>query len=183
MSHCEWIALVTLYKQWPWATHSLRSVKMRDMSDLLKFQANRSQKQAIRLKKFLFFTMLLSIFISLPNFMLKSESLPLLFAQWLFYKLLFYKEGDKSNCSYRSLQKSNPEKITPVVLYKRATVSKSLLSLMKKRATWKICCFAHKKTIHSKNRWANSQPWLSDWKNWIFQFLSYSIGRIQDSDP
>ena len=105
------------------------------------------------------------------------------FAQWLFYKLLFYKEGDKSNCSYRSLQKSNPEKITPVVLYKRATVSKSLLSLMKKRATWKICCFAHKKTIHSKNRWANSQPWLSDWKNWIFQFLSYSIGRIQDSDP
>ena len=125
----------------------------------------------------------LSIFTSLPNFMLKSESLPLLFAQWLFYKLLFYKEGDKSNCSYRSLQKSNPEKITPVVLYKRATVSKSLLSLMKKRATWKICCFAHKKTIHSKNRWANSQPWMSVWKNWIFQFLSYSIGRIQDSDP
>ena len=51
----------------------------------------------------------------------KSELLPSLFAQLLFFK----EQWDASSCC--SLQKSDLEWIAPVALYKRATVSESLL--------------------------------------------------------
>ena len=66
-------------------------------------------------------------------------------------------------CSQRSLKKSYCEQITPVTLYKRfAPVAHD------KRATGAIHSFsqanhsfAHKKrAVHSKNQWANWQPWV-----------------------
>ena len=79
------------------------------------------------------------VFDSFPLlFLLKSELLPSLFAH-----LLFFKERLKQ--------------FALVALYKRATMSDSLKSLM----TFSIanCSFAHKKRANRcKNQWANSQP-------------------------
>ena len=57
-----------------WESHSRRSKKKSDMSDLLMIQANRSQKRAIRSKKFLFLCFW-QFFIAFPLFMPKSKSI------------------------------------------------------------------------------------------------------------
>ena len=95
-----------------------------------------------------------------PLFMSKSESLLSLFAQLLFLKskgnnllsALFKKEQLRANRSPRSLQKSHREKFAIVAYYNRATGAIHSFSRANRS-------FAHKKRgIHTKNRWANSQP-------------------------
>ena len=64
-----------------------------------------------------------------------SDSLSLLFKNewpWVLSSL-FTKERWWENCSCSSLQKSDSEQITLVALYKRVTVSKSLLLLFTKK--------------------------------------------------
>ena len=90
-----------------WESHSRRSKKKSDMSDLLMIQANRSQKRAIRSKKFIFLCFW-QFFTAFPLFMPKSKSIP----------LLFFIE--------------RRERFALVGLDKRETVSKSLLSLLTK---------------------------------------------------
>ena len=69
-----------------------------------------------------------------------------------------------------------------VALYKRATVRESLRSLITNERPWAICSrcsFAHKKrVIRSKNRWANSQPWVMGTQ----VCLSSLTVRVRESD-
>ena len=68
----------------------------------------------------------------------KSEWLLSLFTQSLFF------------CSHCSLQKSDPEAITPVVLYKRVTMSDSLPLLMTKEWQERFPFFTSKSLFHSQ---------------------------------
>ena len=134
------------FKEGPWAILSCRSLqKSKLLLSLFKkeqcelFAHDSSEglaiKWAIRSKNSYFSY----VFDSFPLlFLLKSELLPSLFAH-----LLFFKERLKQ--------------FALVALYKRATMSDSLKSLM----TFSIanCSFAHKKRANRcKNQWANSQP-------------------------
>ena len=154
------VSHIALNKRAKWANCSCHSLKKSNVSDLFVIRVNRLQKQSDLLEKFIFFICYWQFF---PFFMPKSESLPSLFAH-----LLFFKE--------------RLEQFSPIALYKRATVSDLLRSLMKKeqrdrfakvahdkRATGAFCSFSqancsysHKKQANcSKNRWANFQPCLS----------------------
>ena len=88
---------------------------MIDVSDLLVIWANRSQKKSKSLVKIEFYICFWQFFsLSMP----KSESLPSLFAHSLFCK-------------------EQPERFALVALFKRATMSNSLRSLMtKERREW-----------------------------------------------
>ena len=139
-----------------WANHSRCSLKKSSVSDSLVIQANRSQKTNDSLKKFVFFVCLRQVFLFL---MPKSESLTLLFAHSLLFRLEWF---------------------APVALYKRATwainLSNSLRLLITKERLWAIRSrHSLKKSksaicsqkwanrtfdIRLKNRWANSQPCL-----------------------
>ena len=88
-------------------------------------------------------------------------------------------------CSYHSLQKSDCERIAPIALYKRATVSVSLKSLMTKERQERLLFFtseslfcSQKRSICSKNRWANSQPWKI-----LVPFQGISVQRALDHPP
>ena len=148
----------------PWAIRSGRSWQKSDLSKLLKNERF-TRKNSM---KIVFFICFFPVF---PLFMPKSESLPSLFAQLLFFKELLW--ANHSGCSK---QKSDRERFAPVALYKRATMSDSFRSLMTKDQPWAIhsglswqksngseslfCSFAHKKRANrSKNRWSNFQPW------------------------
>ena len=103
---------------------------------MLVIQANRYQKQGIRSKKMYFIVCFKKFF---PLFMLKSELLSRSFLKIDGIDLL-------------SLQKKHLERIAPVALFKRATMSESI-PLIFKRATRAIgsfsranCSFDHKKS-------------------------------------
>ena len=100
------------------------------------------------------------------------------------YILLFLLKKDLVDRSCRSFKKSDLEQIDRVDLWKRSTVSESILSFFKKdrpwanRSSWSFKkinrsdsiffliewifrSFIHKKRlIWLKNRWLNSQPWI-----------------------
>ena len=98
-----------LTKEQPWAIYTGRSWQKSDLSKSLKIE------WFARHLKFS------------PLFMLKSKSLLFFFAQ-----SIFFKEQPWVSHSGCSEQKIDPERFTPVALYKRATVSDSLRSLMTK---------------------------------------------------
>ena len=128
------------------------------MSDLLIIWLNHLQKWVIRLKICIFCTFF-------PFLCLRANPSHQSLLIHSFFKRL--------------------ERFTSIALYKQATESDSLRSLMTKEQPWAIrsgrswqksdwsnllcfmgvlllCSFAHKKWAnHSKNWWANSQPW---WK-------------------
>ena len=92
------------------------------MGDSPVLQENRFQKWAICSKKFIFFVCFWQFFTAFPLFMPKSESLPSLFAQSLFFKEL-------------------QERFALVTLYKRATMRESLPTLFTKERPWAIGSF------------------------------------------
>ena len=92
-----------------------------------------SQKKVIRSKNIVVFTMFWQFFTAFPLFMLNSKSLLLLSAQSFFFI-------------------ERRERFAIIALYKRATVSDLLTSLLKKSKKW---------AMHSKNQRAKSQLWKS----------------------
>ena len=93
----------------------------------LLIQANRSQKQVICWKKFIFFVVFDSFSLLFPFFYVQERSTPISLCS----VALFLREtGAILLCRY--LQKSDHEQITPVALYKRATMSDSLRLLTTK---------------------------------------------------
>ena len=162
-------SLLSLFtKVWPKVICSHRSVKKSDISDSWVIRANPFQKRAIQSKK-LIFICFWQFFTAFPLVMPKRESLPSLFAQFLFRAT-----GMIGSC--HSVQMTYREQIAPIAL--RSTVSDLLLSLFTNDQTWAIRSFsranpsfAHKKrAIRSKNRQVNSQP--ASKQPW---FLAYSI--------
>ena len=132
------------------------------MSDLLVIRANRSQKRAIRTKnkKNRIFCMFLTVF----SFLCPRTN------------------HSRHSSLSRSFFKEWHGIFDHVSLYKRATVRESLRSLITNERPWAICSrcsFAHKKrVIRSKNRWANSQPWVMGTQ----VCLSSLTVRVRESD-
>ena len=94
-------ALLLLFtKERPWAKHFSSSLKKSDMSDLHVIHSFTLKNWVIRLKKFIVFTMFLTIF---PLFMPKSKWLKSLFA---LYKRATTKTSNLPGLGMHSFQKS-----------------------------------------------------------------------------
>ena len=106
------------------------------MSNLLVIRANPSLK---RVKKIHIFHMFLTDFHYFSPF---YAHCPRALAQWLFFK-----ERQERFAHCRSLQKSNCARIAHIALYKRATVSNLLQSLMTKEQRERFALF-HKKIVN-----------------------------------
>ena len=142
--------------------------KKSNVRALLVIRANRSQKWAIHLKKFVFFVCYCKFS---PFFMPKTESLMSLFTHSLCFKEQFERFAPVA------LLKEHPEQFAQVIYNKRASLSDLLTLLFKKDRKFDLLkktseshfqSFAHKKqAIRWKNLWANSQP------------LVYSLYSIQ----
>ena len=104
------------------------------MSNLLVIRANPSLK---RVKKNSYFSYVFDRFSLLFPFLC-----PRALAQWLFFK-----ERRERFAHCCSLQKSNCERIAQIALYKRATVSNLLQSLMTKEQRERFALF-HKKIVN-----------------------------------
>ena len=102
----------------------------------------------------------------------KSESLPSLFVP-----LLFFKVRQNSCCS---LQKSDHEQIAPLAIYKKATISVSLLLLMTKER-WEhfvlfhrqiaLLFFCSQKMIASLKKLMSEFPTLKNLEPYQLEFV------------
>ena len=105
-----------LTKEQSWANRSRRSLKKGDITDLLVMLANRSQKRAICLKKFLFLVVVDSFSLLSPFFMSKSESVPSLFAPSLFFTSKSFFRSQKTSNSLEKPMSEFPTLLTGELL-------------------------------------------------------------------
>ena len=145
-SRRERIALVAIYKR---AT----------VSKSLSISLNKGDISEFLMKKnilFVRFWLFLTVF---PPFYAQEWMAPVALCS-----VALFERAAWAICSFYSLKNSNHEQIASVALYKRATMSVSLLSPMTKErlecmSESLVCPFAHKKlVIRSKNWLANSHP-------------------------
>ena len=115
--------LLSLFtKEQPWANCSCCSVKRATWVIRPCFKRIAFKNERFAQKNLFFFIFFLQFFTAFPLFMPKSESLPSLFAQSLFFKEL-------------------QERFALVTLYKRATMRESLPTLFTKERPWAIGSF------------------------------------------